>query len=77
MSITLKAKFDGEKILLVEPYPLEAGTEVLVTVPETEDEERRLWLEASHHFLAKAFADDEPEYSLDAIVEPNPDYDGR
>jgi hypothetical protein len=29
MSITLKAKFDGEKILLVEPYLLEAGTDMI------------------------------------------------
>jgi hypothetical protein len=50
MSITLKAKFDGEKILLLEPYPLEAGAELLVTVPETEEEERRLWTQASAIF---------------------------
>jgi hypothetical protein len=77
MSITLKAKFDGEKILLVEPYPLEIGAELLVTVPETEDEERQLWTQASHHFLAKAFSDNEPEYTSDMIKEHNPDYDGR
>ncbi|OLE53902.1 MAG: hypothetical protein AUG51_10585 [Acidobacteria bacterium 13_1_20CM_3_53_8] len=27
--------------------------------------------------LANAYGDDEPEYSLDLIKEPNPDYEGR
>jgi hypothetical protein len=77
MSITLKARFDGEKILLEEPYTLEPGAELLVVVPETEDEERKIWLEASAIFLARAFGDDEPEYTVDMIKEHNPDYDGR
>jgi hypothetical protein len=77
MSIILKARFDGENIQLEEPFELQAGTELLVLIPEPEDAERRLWLEASHHFLAKAFSDDEPEYTLDMIKELNPDYDGR
>ncbi|MGL4608186.1 MAG: hypothetical protein ACRCYY_00660 [Trueperaceae bacterium] len=67
MSMTLKAKFDGEKILLEEPYPLKPGVELLVVVPESEDEERRIWLEASAIFLGQAFDGDEPEYTTDMI----------
>ena len=77
MSITLKAKFDGEKILLEEPYTLEPGAELLVVVPETEDEERRIWLTASQLLFASMYDDDEPEYPLDRIKEPNPKYEGK
>jgi hypothetical protein len=77
MSITLKAKFDGEKILLLEPYPLEVGAELLVTVPETEDEERRIWLEASQIQLGELYDDDEPEFPHNLIKKHNPNYDGK
>ena len=27
--------------------------------------------------LARAYGNDEPEYSRDSIIEPNPEYEGR
>jgi hypothetical protein len=77
MSITLKAKFDGEKILLLEPYPLEVGAELIITIPENEDEERRIWLEASQIQLAELYDEDEPEFPHSLIKKHNSKYDGK
>jgi hypothetical protein len=41
------------------------------------DEEREDWALFSSLGLEGAFGSDEPEYSLDLIKEPNPDYEGR
>ena len=35
------------------------------------------WYAMSHHGLSGAYADDEPEYSLDHIAQWNPDYASR
>lgn len=34
------------------------------------------WMRLSINGLARAYGDDEYEYSLDMIKEPNPDYEG-
>lgn len=41
---------------------------------QTEDE-RRDWLLFSRQGLARAYGEDEPEYTLDMLQEVNPDYD--
>lgn len=41
------------------------------------DEEREDWHILSKMGLEGAFGDDEPEYSLDLIKDPNPGYEGR
>ena len=76
---TLRAHFDGEHIQLDEPCQLKADTQLLVTVlPATiTDAEREAWLRLSLQGLTRAYADDEPTYSLALIKEPNPDYAGR
>jgi hypothetical protein len=75
---TLRAHFDGNHILLDEPFELEPNTELLITiVPKPFDEERGDWARLSLESLAGAYGDDEPEYSLDLIKEANPDYEGR
>lgn len=75
----LKAHFDGEKILLDESFPLSAATSLKVVVlPEDQhDEEREDWSLLAKSGLAASFDEDEPEYSLDLVKEPNPDYEGR
>jgi hypothetical protein len=40
-------------------------------------DERELWQLLSHNGLEQAYGDDEVEYSLDLIKEPNPDYEAR
>ena len=74
----LRAHFDGEQIRLDEPVKLEPNTPLRVIVgrDETLDAEREDWLRLSRQRLAAAYGEDEPEYTLDMIKEPNPDYEG-
>ncbi len=75
---TLRAHFDGRQILLDEPFELEPNTKLIVTIlPESSGEEREDWTRLSLESLARAYGDDEPEYSLDLIQEANPEYEGR
>jgi hypothetical protein len=39
------------------------------------EDEHKDWLRISQSTLEKAYSSDEPTYSLDAIKEPNPDYE--
>ncbi|MDQ3258519.1 MAG: hypothetical protein M3R15_32330 [Acidobacteriota bacterium] len=75
---TLRAHFDGNQILLDEPFELEPNVELIIIVlPKSSDEEREDWTRLSLENLARAYDDDEPEYSLDLIKEANPEYEGR
>jgi hypothetical protein len=78
-SKTRRAHFDGEHIRLDEPCILEPETPLLVIVlPQQHDEsEHTDWLQLSQQTLANAYGAEEPEYSLDAIKEPNPEYARR
>ena len=38
------------------------------------DEEREIWLDMSKKGLSRAYSDDEPEYTMKDIKEPNPLY---
>lgn len=64
----LKAHFDGEHIVLDEPFELSPDTPLVVTVlsPATseQDSEREQWTTLSLQSLARAYGDDEPEYTL-------------
>jgi hypothetical protein len=76
---TVRAHFDGEHIRLDEPCELEPNTRLLVTVLQEQklDEEREAWLSLSRRSLENAYGENEPEYSLDLIKEPNPEYERR
>lgn len=77
-NITLRAHFDGKQILLDDPMELEPDTQLMVTVlPKSKNGEGSEWARLSLESLARAYDDDEPEYSLDLIKEPNPEYEGR
>jgi len=76
-SKTLRAHFDGNQILLDEPFELKPNTELIVTVLPTFDEGREGWTRVSMESLARAYSEDEPEYSMDLIKEANPAYEGR
>jgi hypothetical protein len=63
-AISLRAHFDGECILLDEPFPLLPNTPLLVTVLTPElAAEREEWSRIAAQGLGRAYADDEPEYS--------------
>ena len=76
---TIRAHFDGEQIRLDEPCQLEPETKLLVVVVPNQptDGEREDWMPLSRQGLENAYGEQEPEYSLDAIKESNPDYAGR
>ena len=78
-AISLNAHFDGQQILLDEPYQLAPNTRLLVTVVPADlpDEEREDWLRLSAQGLAAAYGDDEPEYTLADIKTFNPNYNGK
>jgi hypothetical protein len=63
--ISLKAHFDGKSIQLDEPYELPRDAQLLVTVlsPNLADDERFGWAVLSAHGLARAYGNDEPDYS--------------
>ena len=77
--VTLCAHFDGKQIVLDEPYELEPATRLIVTVLSENEvsDEREAWLHLSQKGLENAFSEPEPEYTLDMIRRPNPDYERR
>ncbi len=75
---TLRAHFDGRQIVLDEPFDLALDTKLIVTVVPNDlvDTEREDWMRLSQEALARAYCDDEPEYTLDMIKVWNPEYEG-
>jgi hypothetical protein len=71
----LRAHYDGERIRLDEPAELEPGAPLTAIVGgrNTESDEDDDWYLLSAEGLAAAYGEDEPEYTLDMIKEPNPD----
>jgi hypothetical protein len=60
-TVTLRAHFDGERILLDEPFELEPDTQLIITVlPNDLGAEREDWARLALESLARAYADDEP-----------------
>ena len=74
-SITLRAHFDGEKVVLDEAYSFEPDDTLLVTVLSNRDKERESWRLLSSKGLSGAYSDDEPDYSVSNLIEANPEYD--
>jgi hypothetical protein len=65
-AISIKAHYDGSSIQLDEPYELPPHAQLLVTVlpTNTEDVDLLGWHELGAESLARAYGDDETEYSL-------------
>lgn len=81
-TIILRAHFDGHQIVLDEPSKLdelEPNTPLIITAlpSDQKGDEREAWLNLSLEGLNRAYAEDEPEYSLDRIIAKNPEYEGR
>jgi hypothetical protein len=75
----LPAHFDGERIILDEPFELEPETKLIVTVLPSDESDpgRNAWLEFSKLGLARAYGEDEPEYTMDMIKKANPNYEPK
>jgi hypothetical protein len=74
-NITLRAHYDGKRILLDDKIDLPANTKLLITVIQPSDSQQDSWHDLSLQGLAFAYADDEPEYSLKQLKEKNPEYE--
>lgn len=72
--VTLRAHFDGQQILLDDPFPMEPNTKLVITVLP-KDDEREDWTRLALESLERAYGDDEPDYSLGSLREENPDYE--
>ena len=76
-TISIPAHFDGERILLDEPFELEPNTKLIVTVLPKRDAEHESWQRMSVKRLEYAYSEDEEEYPIDLIKETNPEYEGK
>ncbi|MDZ7718646.1 MAG: hypothetical protein U5K72_07520 [Balneolaceae bacterium] len=70
----LKGTYDGERIQLEGNPQLPKDSKLIVILL---DDESADWNEVSSQSLNKAYGEDEPEYSLSEVKEPNPDYESR
>jgi hypothetical protein len=69
-AVTLKAHFNGKQIVLDEPFDLPPDSPLMVTVLPTEDSaEGAQWHSLSAVALARAYGEDEPDYSSDDLKE--------
>lgn len=63
-AVTLKAHYDGERILLDEPFEIPANAPLMVTVLSSSFAERGdPWLSAARDGLSRAYGDAEPTYT--------------
>ena len=67
-AVNLKAHYDGEQIVLDEPFDLPVNAPLVVTVlPTKGQEDRDGWRDLAARGLARAYGDNEPEYSEDDL----------
>jgi hypothetical protein len=70
-SITLTAHFDGQSIILDEPFQLPDHARLLVTVlSPSMDGDHAQWSDLAGSGLALAYGDDESEYRLTDVKHP-------
>jgi len=65
-TMALRAHYDGKHIVLDEDFELEPNTQLMISIlpyPPI-DQERISWSQFSSTGQAKAYGDDEPEYTL-------------
>lgn len=63
-AVTLRAHYDGKRILLDEPFDLPANSPLMVTVlPPSNGGEKMEWSQVAAAALGRAYSEDEPEYS--------------
>ena len=69
-TVALKAHFNGDHIVLDEPFDLPPHSPLIVTLLPEPDTERADWEALAVESLARASGPDEPDYSLDDIKRP-------
>jgi hypothetical protein len=68
--VALKAHFDGDHIVLDEPFDLPPHAPLIVTLLPEPDPERAGWEALAVESLARAYGPEEPDYSLADIKRP-------
>ena len=68
--VALKAHFNGDHIVLDEPFDLPPNSPLIVTLLPELDTERADWEALAGESLARAYGPDEPDYSLKDIKRP-------
>ena len=69
-TVALKAHFNGDHIVLDEPFDIPPHSPLIVTLLAEPDTERADWEALAVESLARAYGPDEPDYSLDDIKRP-------
>ena len=67
-TVSLKAHYDGERVVIDEPFDLAPNAPLLVTV--LSDGDRSEWTSLATQSLAKAYGEGEPEYTLADVKHP-------
>jgi hypothetical protein len=68
-AVTLRANWNGERILLDEPYEFPPNAPLIVTVlPLSTADRVDDWTTAFKIGLARAYGDDEPDYTPDKVA---------
>ena len=66
-SVSLKAHYDGERILLDEPFEIPPNSPLMITVLSAVEGQEALadgdWIVAARKTLSKAYGEGEPEYT--------------
>jgi len=77
MLTQIEAEIDvNGSVILLEPVHLEKKSRAIVTIIDDADEQQE-WLRLSAANLARAYGEDEPDYSSTTLNEINPDYERR
>jgi len=64
-AVTLRAHFNGKQIVLDEPFDLPPDSPLIVTVlPKSDSSDATEWQSLAAAALARAYRDDEPDYSV-------------
>ncbi|MFH1116093.1 MAG: hypothetical protein V1792_19440 [Pseudomonadota bacterium] len=67
-AVTLKAHYNGERIVLDEPFEIPPNSSLMVTVlPPTEAVVDEDWILASRKGLSEAYGTDEPDYGIEDL----------
>ena len=76
MQIIESQVLDATHLELSQPIQMRPHTKIMIAVLASDDilEEREAWFRFASEQFQAAYGEDEPEYTLDMIREPNPEY---
>jgi len=81
--VTVPAYFDGQQIQLYNRVNIKPGSKLIITILpiakniEAKNEKNDDWMSLAMEGLESAYGENEPEYSLNLIIEPNPNYERK